>query len=274
MADDRRREDAERYLVPGLQRGLEVLRCFRRDRTHISATELARDLKIPRSTVFRLVTTLEYLGFLARSRDGRFYKLGPAILTLGFEYLASQEITELARPLLEQLRDRTGLPTHMVVRDGREVVFVLKITAPGGLVGSVSLGTRLPAHATVLGRVFLAHMDEAALGRLYPDGALERFSPQTPGSLDALRRILAQDRERGYAVSENFFETGVSAIAAPVFDESGAVVAAINAIARDGAASREQLTERVAPAVVATAGELSRRLGHHDGRPLAAAANF
>ncbi|MGQ9370472.1 IclR family transcriptional regulator [Azospirillum sp. ST 5-10] len=272
MPDETRNEDAERYLVPGLQRGLEILRAFRRDRTHISPTEIAKELSIPRSTVFRLMTTLEYLGFLVRSRDGRFYKLGPAVLTLGFEYLASLEITEIARGPLERLRDRTGLPTHMVVRDGREVVFVLKTNVPSALVGSVSVGTRLPAHATVLGRVFLAHMSEAELRAVCPDETLERFTPQTPGTLAELRALLAEDRRRGYAISESFFESNVSAIAAPVFDDSGTVVAAINAIARDGAATHEQLVDAVAPEVVATAQEISRHLGHRDTAALAAAS--
>jgi DNA-binding IclR family transcriptional regulator len=262
LSDSRKGEDAERYLVPGLQRGLEILRCFRRDRQQISAADIARELHIPRSTVFRLMTTLEHLGFLERSRDGRDFRLGSAVLTLGFEYLASLEVTELGRPVLERLRDKTGFNAHLVIRDGREVIFVLKVNAPSMFTGGVTVGTRLPAHATVLGRVFLAHLDEAALDALYPDGKLERYTSQTPASLDELRAILAEDRRRGYAISENFFERGISAIAAPVFDATGAVVAAINITVPDESVDRRRLRGKLAEEVVAAAQELSRLLGH------------
>lgn len=274
MTEDRNGDDAERYLVPGLQRGLEILRCFRRDRTHIGAAEVAKELRIPRSTVFRLMTTLEYLGFLERSRDGREYRLGAAVLTLGFEYLASLEITEHARPLLQRLRDDTGYNSHLVIRDGREVVFVLKVAAPSSLVGSVSIGTRLPAHATVLGRVFLANMDEAQLQALYPDETLDRFTPQTPTTLAELKAILAEDRRRGYAVSEQFFERGISAIAAPVHDGTGAVVGAINITIPAGEVDRRRLHGELARKVVDTARELSRLLDYREDRVERAAAGF
>ncbi|HEV7372887.1 IclR family transcriptional regulator [Arenibaculum sp.] len=273
-SEEKRGEDAERYLVPGLQRGLEILRCFRRDRPHVSAAEVAKELRIPRSTVFRLMTTLEYLGFLERSRDGRDYRLGVAVLSLGFEYLASLEITELARPLLERLRDETGFNAHLVVRDGREVVFVMKVAAPSTFVGSVSIGTRMPAHATVLGRAFLAHMDGGELEALYPQRTLERFTPQTPATLDDLRVLLAEDRHRGYAISESFFERGISAIAAPVFDDTGTVTAVINITVPEGSADPERLRGPLAERVVATARELSRRLDYDETRGRRLAANF
>jgi DNA-binding IclR family transcriptional regulator len=271
VAEDRKNGDVERYLVPGLQRGLEILRCFRRDRVQISAAEIARELGIPRSTVFRLMTTLEHMGFLERTRDGRDFRLGMAVLSLGFEYMASLEVSELARPVLERLRDRTGYPSHLAIRDGREVVFVLKIAAPSSFVGSVTVGTRLPAHATVLGRIFLAHMDEKELTALYPENTLERHSPQTPETVEALRPILAEDRRRGYAVSRNFFERGISAIAAPVFDMTGTVIAAISITVPDGGDTSRPLDDALVEQVASAAQELSASLNYRDSK---AAANF
>lgn len=255
-------QNGERYFVPGLQRGLEILRYFNHERTGISAAELAKELGIPRSTVFRLVTTLEHLGFLERSGDGRSYQLGIAVLTLGFEYLASLEITERARPVLEKLRDETGFNAHLVIRDGREIIFVQKVMARQSFVGSVTVGTRLPAHATVLGRVFLAYMDNAELSALYPKGKLERYTAQTPTSLSDLKKLLEQDRARGYAISENFFERGISAIAAPVFDSDGTVVAAINVTVPEGSTTSEQLRGRIAAKVLAAAESLSHQLDY------------
>lgn len=269
MSAPQRSGPPDRYLVPGLQRGLAILRLFSRHRTELAAPQIAQELAIPRSTVFRLLTTLEYLGFLERATNGDDYRLGPAVLTLGFEYLASLEVTELARPILERLRDDTGFSAHLVLRDGREVVFVLKVAARSMLVSSVAVGTRLPAHATVLGRVFLADLTDTELHALYPESRLERFSPQTPRDVDELIRLLRQDKARGYAVSEAFFEGSISAVAAPVRDGSGAVVAALDITVPEGAVERRLLHGALALRVVAAAQELSHRLDHRPDRATA-----
>lgn len=260
----------DRYLVPGLQRGLEMLRLFDRRRSEIGAPAFAKELRIPRSTTFRLLATLERLGFLERARNGRDYRLGAAVLTLGFEYLASLEVTEHARPILEQLRDDTGFTAHLVIRDGREVVFVLKVTAPSALVSSVTVGTRLPAHGTALGRVFLADLSEREIRALYPETRLEQFSAQTPKTVDELIGLVRRDQAQGYAISESFFERGISAIAAPVRDVTGRVVAAINITIPEGAVDRERLHGPLARRVVAAAEALSSRLDYHPTRPRAA----
>ena len=110
--------ETPKYIVPGLQRGLEILRTFSRDRYSIGAPELARELNIPRSTVFRLIQTLEYMGFLEKLENGSEYRLSVGVLSLGFEFIASLEVTDLARPLLEKLRDETGHSVHLAIRDG------------------------------------------------------------------------------------------------------------------------------------------------------------
>ncbi len=198
------------------------------------------------------------------------------MLTLGFEYLASLEITERARPILEKLRGETGFNSHLVIRDGRDIVFVLKVSAPSSFVGSVTVGTRLPAHATVLGRVFLAYMDDAQLRSLYPKGKLESYSPQTPTSLEQLKKILIEDRARGYAISENFFERGISAIAAPVFDTDGSVVAAVHVTIPEGSATSQELHGAIAAKVVAAGKNLSHQLDYrqaaHQGHRASARA--
>ncbi len=109
-----------RYAVPGLERGLNILRLFSRARRAISAPEMARELGIPRSTVFRLAQTLEAMGFLRRLDNGRDYALGPAVLSLGFEYLGSLDLVELANPVLARLRDQTGCSAHLAIRSGTD----------------------------------------------------------------------------------------------------------------------------------------------------------
>jgi DNA-binding IclR family transcriptional regulator len=251
---------AQKYSVPGLERGLRVLQLFDRARPLLTAAEMARALAIPRSTAFRIAQTLEALGFL--QREGDRYRVGAAVLRLGFEYIASLEVTDLARPVIERLRDETGLSSQLVIRDGREVIVVLKASPPTTFATNVTVGTRMPAHATILGRVLLADADDDALRRLYPEAALPPVSANSPRTLADLRRLLREDRMRGYAVSESFFEQGVSAIAAPVRDESGATVAAISVTAQRPKLEPAALRERLVKQVVGAAAELSRRLNH------------
>ena len=116
----------DKYLVPALQRGMQLLGQFSRTERELTGADLSRRLDLPRASVFRLLQTLEQMGFVERIGDSASYKLGIAVLRLGFEYLASMELTEHGRPIIEDLCGSTGLSAHLVVRDGREVVFVAK----------------------------------------------------------------------------------------------------------------------------------------------------
>jgi DNA-binding IclR family transcriptional regulator len=252
--------DDQRYRVPGLERGLKLLQLFDRDRRALGPAEAARLLAVPRSSAFRLIQTLEQLGYLERS--GSDYRLGPAIMRLGLEYVAAQPITETARPVLEQLRDDSGCTAHLAVRDGREVVYVLRIAGPSSFSSNVSVGTRLPLHATVLGRMFLAHLDEARVHDLYAGVTLERFTRHTVTSMSGLLSQAGDDRKRGYAVSESHFEGGISAIAAPVFDSRGDVVASVSISLLAPAIASGAERDRLVSAVRQAAADLSHRLNH------------
>jgi DNA-binding IclR family transcriptional regulator len=259
----------DKYQVPGLERGLRLLCEFDRHNRHLSAPELARRLNVPRSTVFRLLTTLERMGFVERNQGGRDYRLGMAVLRLGFEYLASLELTELGRPLLERLRDEIGYACNLVVRDGRSIVYVAKSVTPNALVSSVNVGTRLPAHATVLGRVLLEDLSLSALRDLYPEEHLEVFSENTPRTVVELFDMVQQDRARGYVLGEGFFEARISTVAAPVRDQSGHIVSALGATIPSPHVEPDQL-DQIVRRVRESADELSRLLGHV---PSAAAAS-
>ena len=256
-----------RYVVPGLERGLRMLQLFDRKRRRLTGAEMARTLTIPRSTAFRLAHTLELFGFL--ERDGDHYRIGPAVLRLGFESIASLDLSELGQPLVERLCKDTGLPSQLVIRDDREVVVVLKASPPGALVSNVTIGTRFPAHATILGRVLLSDVDDVTLNGLYPEPTLPKVAPHTPRRLAELRRLLRQDRTRGYGVSESFFEHGISAVAAPVKGADGRIVAAISVTAQRPTLEPKALRERLVTLVRRAAGELSHRLNYREPREVA-----
>lgn len=249
--------------VPGLDRGIAILRLFRRDRHHLSPMQIAAELDIPRSTVHRLLAGLTDLGLLRRTGDGR-YGLDAGVLTLGFEYLASNDIVALAGPLLEALRNETNWSTHLAIRQGRNIVYLSRYASRAAVTRNVAIGTSLPAHATMMGRVLLSQLEPTELHDLYGNGELHAAEPRGPASVGDLRRMIDADRTRGFAAATGFYEPGVRAAAAGVRDMSLSIVAAINATA-PGNDEGELAT--VAAAVRATADRISRLLGAPERLP-------
>src|SRR5580692_8026334 len=212
--DDRNDADTSSdisYRVPGLERGLKILTEFSPREPVLGAPELSKRLKIPRTTVFRLLQTLESLGFLERADKDRNYRLGVAVLRLGFEYLSSLELTDLGLPIIEALRTETGLTAHIVIRDGRDVVFVAKAQSHAPIFSSVkvNVGTRLPAHATTHGQVLMGDFTLDDLRELYPEPKLERYTQHTPETIEELYERIRDDANRGFAISESSFERGI-----------------------------------------------------------------
>jgi DNA-binding IclR family transcriptional regulator len=232
---------------------------FNRETRVISAPEFARRLQLPRSTVFRLLATLESLGFVERT--GNDYRLGVAVLRLGFEYISSLELTELGQPVLQRLCDETRHACNLVVRDGRSIVYVAKVTPPTPFASSVRVGTRLPAHATVLGRILLEDLSLAELRALYPEEHLEVFSASTPKTVLELFDMVEVDRDRGYVLGEGFYESSISSIAAPVRDHTGHIVAALGATIPSAHIEQDHIASLV-QRVRAAADELSGLLNY------------
>lgn len=262
------KDTQDKYIVPGLERGLLLLCEFSRSNRTLTAPELARRLALPRSTIFRLLTTLETMGFVTRS--GNEYRLGMSVLRLGFEYLASLELTELGQPLLARLCDRLNYPSNLVVRDGRSIVYVAKVSPPSVFSSAVTVGTRLPAHATVLGRVLLGDQSLADLRELYPEDHLEQHTESTPKTVLELFDMAQADRLRGFVSGEGFFESSISTLAAPVRDQSGCIVAALGVTIPTTQVGHINYTELLLQ-VRRSADELSRLLDYtsaaHERQP-------
>ncbi|RKR37224.1 IclR family transcriptional regulator [Paraburkholderia sp. BL17N1] len=252
------------YRVPGLERGLKILTEFSPREPILGAPELSKRLKIPRTTVFRLLQTLESLGFLERADKDRNYRLGVAVLRLGFEYLSSLELTDLGLPVIEALRNETGLTSHIVIRDGRDVVFVAKAQSHTPIFSSVkvNVGTRLPAHATTHGQVLMGDLTLDELKKLYPEPELERFTKQTPVTVDDLYERIRDDARRGFAISESSFERGISVVSAPVRNDTGRIVAVITTTIPRHEIDASLLDSGLIDQVRRAADDLSQRLNY------------
>lgn len=252
------------YIVPALERGLLLLQAFSKDKPVQSLGILAKELDLPRATTFRLANTLEHLGFLIRDEESGEYRVGAAALKLGWTYLTGLELPEIAYPFLSDLRYRTGASVHMSVREGTEVVYVSRLAAQAALSSNIRVGSRLPAHASTMGRALLQDLEDEDLFELYRGTReLAPFSPDTPPTVVALRDLLLKDaRNDGVVVSRGYYEKGVVSVAAPIRDGRHRVVAAVNITASADKFADDALDRMVKDEVLRCAARISTAIGH------------
>lgn len=219
-----------KYIVPGLQRGLSVLVLFGRDRPALTLSEIADHLGLSRSATFRLTYTLESMGLLTRRALDDRYELGLKVLDLGYAALASLDVVDVAGPALRDLRDQTGGSVHLARRDGRDVVYLMRFPGPASMTANVQIGTRLPAHATTLGRALLMDASRAELLAIFGPGPLPAYSETSARDLDLLVAQLTEDRARGHVLGRSIYERGLDTVAAPVRDAEGRIAAAVSVV--------------------------------------------
>jgi DNA-binding IclR family transcriptional regulator len=248
-----------------LRRGLSLLEVLAAARRPLGVAELARELGLTRSSVFRLVYTLRHMGYLEGIDDSKTVTLGPRVLNIGFAYLASKDIIEASRAELEALRDRTNVTAHLAIRNEREVLYLNCVQTRSGFLSTLNVGARLPAYATPMGWLLLTDLSPQEMARLFGRGPLEKLTDQTPRSIAALAARVAEAAQQGYAISRGAVEPGGSSIAAPVFDQTGRVVAAIDISGPDSAFDLAKFESRDVREVVACAERISARLGHRPG---------
>lgn len=246
------------YIVPAVDRAVRLLELLAHEKGELSLAEMTFRLRLPHATVFRLTHTLELHGLLRRSPTG--YEIGPRILTLGFEYLSSLDIVTVARAELNSLRDATGASTNLGILDRCDILYVCHVPSLRPLGSRIQVGTRLPAHGSSIGRVLLSALSIDELKARYHDSNIEEL----PDSVNTLPAIIAQavdDRMRGWVLKHGLFERDLIAIAAPIFDVSATVVAAIN-ISGPASVMGPPMAERLTERLLLSAHSISRQLGY------------
>jgi IclR family transcriptional regulator, pca regulon regulatory protein len=248
-----------------LERGLAILGCFTPERPVLGISDIADGLGMSRSTTHRYVITLVALGLLKRGVS-RKYRLGLRVTDLGMSALNSTGLREHSRPHLEELRQRTSYTVNLSVLDGPEVLYVDRARSFRRGQNKIDLdlrpGSRLPAYCTSMGKLLIANLPKAEQRELIDSMELTRLGPNTITSKKALREELAEIRAAGFAENDQETLTGLYSIAAPVRDQTREVVAAINLAAHDSMISLEELVDALRPHLVATADQISARLGY------------
>jgi DNA-binding IclR family transcriptional regulator/pimeloyl-ACP methyl ester carboxylesterase len=248
------------YIAPPVQRAVRLIRHIAEGHPVLNMSESAKTLGINRTTLLRLLHTLEVEGFVERRPGGAGYQVGLALLEVGARAVFSQDLVQVTVPVLTTLAEELQLSAHLGVLDGTDVLYLVRRTPNTPLASNIRVGSRLPAHATTMGRMLLAHRPAIEIDTLYAGKELQRFSEQTSTTLAAVQAKAESDRRVGIAWSEAHFERGIGSAAVPVFDYAGAPVAAINVSGPIAAFAKER-RDAIGSALRRAGEEISRRLG-------------
>jgi IclR family transcriptional regulator, pca regulon regulatory protein len=244
--------------VQSLERGLAVIRAFDGAHPELTLTEVAAATGVTRAAARRFLLTLVDLGYV-RS-DGRFFSLSPRVLELGYAYLSSLSLPEVAEPHLEALVAEVNESSSVSVLDTGDVVYVARVPTSRIMTVAISVGTRFPAYATSMGRVLLAGLPDEELEKYLGEVKLERLTTRTVGSVAALRAELSRVRAQGWAIVDQEPEEGLRAVAAPIRDRTGRTVAAVNISAHASRTPVESVRRDLLPPLLATAARIEADL--------------
>src|SRR5436853_793851 len=208
--------------IQSLDRGLQVLRAFSRERPRCTLSEIAAHIGLSRAVARRSLLTLRHLGYVAA--QGRHFFLTPRVLELGHSYLSSLDLTELAHEAMEQLSQRVGESCSMSVLDGTEIVYVARVAVRRLMSVALGVGARLPAFAASMGRVLLADKSDSELTAWLRENTFRPITANTVYKIRALQAEILKVRRQGYAFVSQELELGLCSIAVPVRSSTGLAV--------------------------------------------------
>ncbi|MCR6030267.1 helix-turn-helix domain-containing protein [Nocardioides sp. zg-579] len=258
-----RRVHVDKEFIQSLEKGLTVLRAFSRDTPSFTLAEMAKATGLSRAAARRVVLTLQSLGYVGT--DGRQFFLLPKVLELGYAYLSASGLSTVAQPHLDALNVTLGEACSVGVLSDHDVIYVARAQGQRRMTTAMSIGTRLEATCTAVGRVLLAHLPDEELDAFLADAPFTPFTPHTVTSPDELRGLLAVVREQGWAVVDQELEIGFCTAAAPIRDAEDQVVGALNVGMHTARVPPEEVVDRVLPRLLDTAGAIG--LKYRERRP-------
>jgi IclR family pca regulon transcriptional regulator len=255
----------DRRYSQSLERGLVILTCFTAKRPEMGIAEIADELGMSRSTTHRYASTLAALGYLEQDAS-RKYRLGLRVTDLGITAMSAIGLREHARNCIGELRDRTGYTTALAVLDGTDILYIDRLLGAHGTQSKVQLrlqaGSRLPAYCTAMGKLLLASVPANGHRELLSAVRLQKRGPNTITSKKALQRELQEVVAAGFAVNDEELAPELLAVAAPVRNGGGDVIAAVSLSAHRSGIALGELVDALGPHLVSMADRISARLGY------------
>ena len=245
--------------VQSFARGLEVIRSFSASTPQQTLTEVAARSGLSRAGARRILLTLQSLGYV--TSDGKLFRLSPRILDLGFAYLSSMPIWNLAEPAMESLVSEVKESCSAAVLDGTDIVYVLRLPTHKIMSISLGVGSRLPAYCTSMGRVLLAALPEEQCLQTIEQSIRAARTKHTVTDIDELTARIAAVRRQGWCLVNQELEEGLVSMAAPITNRAGQTVAALNISGQANRTSARTMHDSMLPTLLAAAQSISRLLG-------------
>jgi IclR family transcriptional regulator, KDG regulon repressor len=228
----------------------------------LSNSEIATRIKIPKSSASYILRALEGAGYVRRDRENGKYHLGLAVVGLGHRALAGLDIREIAQPVLRQLVEKSGFSAHLAILDRGRAMYIEKTDSTGFVKMNTWIGRRMDLHSTAVGKALSAYLPPETVENIFKGKELTRCTPQTITTLARLTRELEKIREQGYAIDDEENSHGVRCIAAPIFNNDGAIEASIGVTSVVTELEKASVP-RVAEQVKGAARKISQQLGFH-----------
>lgn len=244
--------------IQSLERGLAVINSFSSEHPGQTLSEVADQTGLTRATARRVLITLTELGYV--DQRGRSFSLTPKVLELGYSFLSSLRVVDVAQPSMERLVDQVQESSSMSVLDGSQIVYVARVPTKRIMTIALALGSRLPAYPTSMGRVLLAGLSDEGLEEFIEQTAFEELTPYTVTDKERFRGLIQQCRDDGFALVDQELEEGVRSIAAPIKNRRGEVIAAMNVSCHASRVDVPCMHEVFKPRLLEAAAEISDRV--------------
>ncbi|GGK90412.1 IclR family transcriptional regulator domain-containing protein [Nocardia jinanensis] len=250
--------------VQSLGRGLAVIRAFDAGHPRRTLSDVAKATELTRATARRFLLTLVELGYVRT--DGSLFWLTPRVLELGYSYLSSLSLPEVAGPHLETLATQVRESTSVSILDGEDIVYVARVPVSRIMTVSITIGTRFPAFGTSMGRVLLAGLSESAFEKYLAEVTLSPLTDRTVLTTDELREQVRRTHDTGYCLVDQELEEGLRSIAAPIRDHTGTVCAAVNISTHAARYTADSVRTDLLPPLLTTAAAIGADLARIHNR--------
>mgnify|MGYP000595277647 FL=1 len=241
--------------VQSFARGLSIITCFSADNPVMTLSEIAERVNLSRAAARRFLLTLENLGYV--SLDGRNFQLTAKVLDLGYGYLSSLSLPEIAQPHLEVLASRVHESASASVLDGTDIIYIARVPIRRIMSVKINIGTRMPAHATSMGRVLLAGLATPDLKAMISNLEILKYTHNTITSKSVLLQEINKVKAQGWSINDQELEYGLRSIAVPIFNKAEEIIASINISTTAQSNSLESMEAMFLPELKLTARKIS-----------------
>lgn len=235
-------------------KGLSIIEAFEQTRGKMTITEASAITGLSRATARRSLLTLEKLGYA--TFDGKFFSLTPRVLRLGYAYLWSSTIPQVVQPYLERMSEAAHESCSASTLDGTEIVYIARSAQRRIMSIGLSVGSRVPAFCSSMGRVLLSHMPPAQVDRILTQAPLKALTRKTITDIDRLRQIIDEARHNGFAVVDQEIDLGLRSISVPILNIAGIAIAAMNFSVQVEHMSINEMIEKLLPKLLETQASL------------------